>query len=364
MAYHATWETLHVNNGPTRRFTVQRHYSRSSSSRTTPPPPEKHHAPLQKWFISHSILGVILAIVATALIVTISNGQIVNQWKVRPSVILAILSSLMAAILSYLLSNGIAITWWHAVGRGTTVEHLQQMTNKGILFQPHRWSVKLFVGSTFTSVVLGTLVISIAAFASAPMVFNSRSIPRYASEDSRQGGRICTAPASGISTTFDPTAAAVQGYRNDTIKNTGPDSSYYCNGTYHGTIQTPGISVECSTSTHEMGLYSAAATKQSPFLLAFNLAQDTGGHPLINFTSQYSSSVDLSCYSRIITDTCWVYAATTKSYSSIAYVNGVKSMETRGTATEIFYIYFNLVNGTQGYHWTWRSPTTALLIAI
>ncbi|KAH8660805.1 hypothetical protein BGZ60DRAFT_433653 [Tricladium varicosporioides] len=403
------------------------HYSQSLL------PPKKHHTPLQKWFISLSILSVILTIIATALIVIISNGQTVKEWKVRPSVILAILSSFMGVVLSYLLSNGIAITWWHAAGKGTTVEHLHQMTNKAILFQPYQWSIKLFADRSFTSVVLGTLVISITTFAVGPMVQQStRTQSSILTTEGLQlkvnmlqkipdglAGSVLS-QQSGISATFDLTAAAVRWYRNDTINNTGSDSSYSCNGTCHGIVQTPGISVECSTSTQKIDLYSAAAANQSLFLLAFNLAQDTDGHPLINFTSQYSSSVDSSCESTIVTDTCWVYAATTKqpitiegssiklsplnisdlnstertysqgdmplardgtstgplgglmylvntyfkSYSSIAYINGVKSMETRGTATETFYIYSNLVNGTQGCHWTWRSPTVAVLNAM
>ncbi|CZR56407.1 uncharacterized protein PAC_06295 [Phialocephala subalpina] len=374
---------------------------------------------LQKWLISISLFGICLSIFASALVVLRSNNQPVKSWNVRPSVMLAIVSSTMSALLSFLLSNGIAIIWWRSARRGTTIEHLHQMTNRGILFQPHKWKSRLFSDRGFSTIVFGTCAICIVGFATQPIAQQSTRTRTSDIMTDNVPMKIDILPQipeglSGVSSggwqssaSFDFTAAAIQRYMNDTIRSHS-SPGYTCDGTCYGTITAPGISVDCSSTAATANLYNKTVTEQYVFLLSFNLAEDDEGHPFINFTSTYSTSVDSSCHAIIITNTCSVYAARTPypvtiqgnsitlsprdtsewnssdrlyspadspdatdgtalgplhglmylantyfaSYSSITWSGGSMTMPTKGIATEIFYIYSN---SSHSCEWTWRS---------
>lgn len=233
---------------------------------------------------------------------------------------LAILSSILSALLSFLLSNGIAIIWWRSARQGTTIEHLHQMTNRGILFQPHLWKTRLFADRGFSTIFFGTCVILIAEFASQPIAQQSTNTKtsEITTEDVLMKVDILSQIPDGLSGTgeggwsnsasFDFTAAAIQWYLNDTIRSRSAPE-YTCDGTCTGIINAPGISVDCSSTSQIANLHDSSIAEQYVFLLSFNMAEDDEGHPFINFTSTYSESVDKSCHATIITNICSVYAA-------------------------------------------------------
>ncbi len=66
---------------------------------------------------------------ASVVVLILSNGKRVDSWslndvKVQPQVLLSILSTIMNAVMSYALIEGIAVFFWRQAGRGTTVSRL------------------------------------------------------------------------------------------------------------------------------------------------------------------------------------------------------------------------------------------------
>ena len=67
---------------------------------------------------------------ASAGVITVSNKQTVESWKIGPSVLLALLSSIWNYTLSALLGISIVVTWWRNALDGTTLESLHYIWNQ------------------------------------------------------------------------------------------------------------------------------------------------------------------------------------------------------------------------------------------
>ena len=76
-------------------------------------------------FLALACMGVCAAIIA------ISRGQEVSSWKVQPTVLLAVFSSISNFALDTALSTGIAITWWRSCRRVTTLGRLHYIAERG-----------------------------------------------------------------------------------------------------------------------------------------------------------------------------------------------------------------------------------------
>ncbi|KAK4508201.1 hypothetical protein PRZ48_001939 [Zasmidium cellare] len=67
---------------------------------------------------------IMLAIPASALVLALSNGKPVEQWRVQPSVFISVLTGVGNKALSFASIQGAIITWWVKALRGTTLQDL------------------------------------------------------------------------------------------------------------------------------------------------------------------------------------------------------------------------------------------------
>ena len=70
-----------------------------------------------------SLMGVVICAIATAVVLVLSDGKVVDGWPshglaVQPTVLLAILSAVANSLLRYALTEGLAIAWWVKALRG------------------------------------------------------------------------------------------------------------------------------------------------------------------------------------------------------------------------------------------------------
>ncbi|KAF8848532.1 hypothetical protein BDZ45DRAFT_753730 [Acephala macrosclerotiorum] len=151
------------------------------------------------------------------------------------------------------------------------------MTNRAIIFQPHKWKTGIFAHRGFSTIFFGTCAILLAGFAGQPIAQQStktktsdisiENVPMKVEILPQIPDRLSGTGKGGSSNSasFDFIAAAVQ-----------------C------IINAPGISVDFSSKSQTVNLCDSTIAEQYIFLLDFNLAQDDKGHPYINFSSTYS----------------------------------------------------------------------------
>lgn len=274
----------------------------------------------QKWLVFLAWILCVLCTLANALVVITSDGQPVESWKIRPSVILPILSSITGILLAFLLSTGIAVNWWNSALHGTTLEHLHHIADRSIFLQPNKWSARLFKDAGFRRVFFATCIITSTKFLSQPLLQQSTKTRPADFETSelqmnidllRQlpdgiGGTVTENPETFGS--YDITANALQWYRREPIK-TRTDPGYTCDGKCSGIIEAPGISVSCSSSERILDMTKTRGEEDYLFRVNYTLVEDNQGHPMLDFVAQYSRSVDSACQATIVTDRCSVYQA-------------------------------------------------------
>lgn len=70
-----------------------------------------------------ALAATVLSTLAAVLITVKCDNQSVSSWKLSPTVLLSIVSSLSNILLSFALGEGLVISfWWHSV-QGATVSH-------------------------------------------------------------------------------------------------------------------------------------------------------------------------------------------------------------------------------------------------
>lgn len=67
---------------------------------------------------------ILLSIPASALVLALSNGKPVDQWKVQPSVYISVLTGIGNKALGFATIQGAIITWWVKALKGTTLANL------------------------------------------------------------------------------------------------------------------------------------------------------------------------------------------------------------------------------------------------
>src|ERR1700677_1062375 len=64
------------------------------------------------WLATAALFTVVILTVATVVVLTVSDGQPVSDWKIKPSVLLAVFTGAVNSALVYALYEGITISWW------------------------------------------------------------------------------------------------------------------------------------------------------------------------------------------------------------------------------------------------------------
>jgi hypothetical protein len=283
---------------------------------------QKSSGKQHKFKIAAATTVILSLIVGHALVITGSDGQLVRSWKLRPSVIVPVFSGIFHGLLAYLLSTGTAMNWWEEAKRGTTLEHLHQITNKEILLEwpPFRkLSGFLFRNAAFTKVFLTTTIFTLVALSAGPMLQKATSTTNleFTKEGVEKNINILSELPDGISGNFstqmyaageDFVASISAWYRNDTIE-TPKAPGYTCDGRCRGLIRAPSISVDCVRSENLVDLRNEINPEAYLFLINMTITEIEPGKPVLDFTAIHSASVDADCIGTIVTDKCSIHMA-------------------------------------------------------
>ena len=103
-------------------------------------PPVLHAAPWLPGAFKHfpwlGLSALVVSIICMAISIGIlvrSNGQLVSQWPVQPTVFLAVTSAVANIALRLALAKGVSIAWWYKSMRGGTTADLHRYWDFGAL---------------------------------------------------------------------------------------------------------------------------------------------------------------------------------------------------------------------------------------
>jgi hypothetical protein len=269
--------------------------------------------------IATSIAVILCLIAGHALVITGSHGQPVKNWKVRPSVIVPMFSGIVHGLLAYLLSAGTAINWWDATRKGSTLEQLHQITNRGVILEWSKLRKFLFVDKNFSKVFLATCFIWLASLSAGPLLQKATSTTnsQFETQGVEKTFDILPEIPDGVagrvrvqlySAGLDFTASIRAWYLNDTMR--VPNASgNTCDGRCRGLIRAPGISVDCERSQEIVDLRDPAQPGAYLFRVNTTLVESEKGKPTIDLVSIYSAAVTKNCMATVIQDKCKIHMA-------------------------------------------------------
>jgi hypothetical protein len=255
---------------------------------------------------------------ASACIITVSDKQTVASWKVQPTVLLAVLSSVLNLALGTVLSMSVAITWWRSALHGTTLARLHYIWDRG---EGYSFAPALKAGFDARKVALIAAVIAMVKFVNNPLLQRSTHIRsrEIATNEVMKMDITQRLPDGWTGTIGNGSAITIVGsrfglsdvqawWRNDTIMSHNKPG-YYCNGTCEGKVQGSGISYNCSSTTEALDLSTPKNDGSIIFAINSTMSKNSTGAPLLLLTTLYSSAVNDSCIATLSVDTCKIEAA-------------------------------------------------------
>lgn len=266
-----------------------------------------------QWPILIAILCVLAASTGAGLVTYLSDGKPINSWKIRPSVLLAILGPIITISFAFLLSTAFSISWWRAAESGTTIEHLNRIWDRGFWLRKSTWKTAVFSTNGFKRLALVSLLVPIGNFLYNPLFQLSTTATRTGDEAETTSPTLDILPEipnglasltyTGFGARMDFTAAAVQWYRGDVIL-TRDREGYRCDGTCRGTVVAPGIVATCTNKTTHLDLSKASMDERWFFRVNQTIELTEDNYIVHVVRSTYTPETAPNCTSTITTETC------------------------------------------------------------
>lgn len=135
-----------------------------------------------QWPILVAITCILAASTGAGLITYLSDGKPINSWKIRPSVLLAILAPVITISFAFLLSTALSISWWRAAESGTTIEHLNRIWDRGFWLRKSTWKTAVFSTGGFKRLALVSLLVPMGNLLYNPLFQLSTTATRTGNE--------------------------------------------------------------------------------------------------------------------------------------------------------------------------------------
>ncbi|MCJ1402974.1 hypothetical protein MMC11_006196 [Xylographa trunciseda] len=270
------------------------------------------------WQGISALFGVILCVVASALVLRSSNGTRIDLWPAenhtfQPAVFLALFSALANTLLRFALQEGCAITWWREVIKGKSIIDLHRYWFYGASAK-----ASLTSGKHFNKVALGCLLTTIVVIG-GPLL--------------QRGSTITSASLAGAATlsvflTPDPLPAYFSGFymtRGSDVNLLTPSFAQVVrefNSNSAMKLNHTGCSGVCNTTVTAAGFDQKCTTTQLPY----NISQQSGvtydvGSIVINFDGEIQSGAmqvyttfkpSSGCVGQLVATTCDLHIATVR----------------------------------------------------
>jgi len=215
------------------------------------------------------------------------------------------------------LSIGVDITWWRSALRGTSLECLHFIWDRG---EGCSFISAFRAGFDARKVALAAVIIATVKFINNPLLQRAtHSTARDTVTDETIKLNIAQRLPDGWTATIgNGSSITVIGsrhglstvqawWRNDTITSRNAPG-YYCNGTCEGKVQGAGISYNCSSTTETLDLSTAKNDGAVIFAINSTMSESSTGVPFLLLTTLHSSAVNDSCIATLRVDTCSIEA--------------------------------------------------------
>ncbi|KAI9745789.1 MAG: hypothetical protein M1835_002533 [Candelina submexicana] len=268
------------------------------------------------WGGISALIGAVLCAAASTAILLASDGK-VNDWRLQPTVYLAITSALSSILVHYALSVGVSNSWWRkAMKEGTTVNDLHRYWEYGNSL----WSATL-AGKHFNLVALATIMASITPV-SGPLIQRASSV--VAQELNRNISMtvnmspelpfgftgIISGRGRSVAVLTSNFSSVMRDYNNKASTNM---SNTGCKGTCSAVIQGAGLAMNCSQRTIPFDLRPGSGP---PFnfnqtkVFSSNFTYSESIPDSIQLNVQYKATPD--CVGDLVVSTCLLRAAVVK----------------------------------------------------
>ncbi|KAI9698653.1 MAG: hypothetical protein M1836_003763 [Candelina mexicana] len=265
------------------------------------------------WGGISALIGAVLCAAASAAILLASDGK-VNDWRLQPTVYLAITSALSSILVHYALSVGVSYSWWRkAMKEGTTVNDLHRYWEYGNSL----WSATL-AGKHFNLVALATIMASITPV-SGPLIQRASSV--VAQELNRNISMTVnmspelpsgfTGIISGrghlVAVLTSNFSSVMRDYNNKASTNM---SNTGCEGICSAVIQGAGLAMNCSQRTIPFDLSSGSPSQlnfNETKVFSSNFSYSESNPDSIQLNVQYKATTD--CVGDLVVSTCLLRAA-------------------------------------------------------
>ena len=123
------------------------------------------------WLGVGSLMLVLSSTIASAILLVVSNGDAVSSWRVAPSVVLAILSAISTACLSFSLASGLNVSWWRKMLEGAPLDETHR-------YWDHCNSIwaAMTAGRRSSILSIAKLLVTLAAIAEGPLIQQASTI--------------------------------------------------------------------------------------------------------------------------------------------------------------------------------------------
>lgn len=200
------------------------------------------------WVGIIALLLSLCSLIASAIVLVVSDGDATSSWRAAPSVIFAILSALSTACLNAALGSGLNISWWRHLLKGAPLTDAHR-------FWDHRnnlWAA-ITAGSQFSSVAAAAIFVTVAAIENPLLqrasTIHTRQVPQPVTLNVAMAVNLpsgYTADVTGHSiypTNPSPAFSGVyKGYSNRDAITSGIDG---CRNTCSTSLPGVGFKVDC-----------------------------------------------------------------------------------------------------------------------
>lgn len=251
--------------------------------------------------------------------------QEVVTWRLQPSVLLSLLSSVSTALLMVALYSGVTITWWRAALHpcGTTLARLHHLWNHG---GGGGVSAAFLAGKHVNRVAVASVLLAIAHIMYPALLQRASQIKSLPLSSNitlsiTQYQRFPVGLAGVVGPGYDDASVpsiglflqAIQDWYTSAELDTYEDPGYACNGTCQGYVPSPGLYIDditCDQKNTSVNIRDIATNGDFVFFINFTRYDDDNGIPVLQMITKGLTDVSETCSGTIVTNNCAFKAAT------------------------------------------------------
>jgi len=263
-----------------------------------------------------AVVGMALCLVASAVVIAVSQDDPVASWKVQPAVLIAIFSGTSNTVFNSALATGIAVRFWLSASRGVKLSQLHYIWDHGRVFGI---GSAMRAGPPARTVAIFALLANAMQFVGAPLLQRAtyQTLQHQHIPNESVSLDVAQTIPDGWFGTKDTTTNNIINFDRAQIlvqqwwTNTSLHTPRPCDGTCHGLVPGAGFTFQCWRASRTVELATNRTNGTPVFFLNTRHTQNaTGAPPYLRLTVRYLSETDDACIGTLREDICDLESAT------------------------------------------------------